>query len=816
MAMGLLGLGSAPAHAAIDPENVKSSIPACSSQDTLKKIIACEQGFKANRTSSAKVDTACSQFKDDSTLLGICKTGFNANKRTSTDNTAKSLQEQACVGKPASDQSTCQAAVLAGLKSSQSESEACKDIKSFYSQDYKEDVCKTNYALGKSVNTAGGKKAEPTAESAAKAEDGAKETGEDNCTLQGGALAWIMCPAIRLMNGTVNMIMTSIVQPLLEVTPLRHYNGDGSVNGIWALWSVLRDLANVGFVLIFLVIVFANTLSINLNAYAVKKMLPRLVAAAILVQFSFLLCSVMVDIGNVLGGGIAQLTQQVDDLTESTLVDADGNRVDPGPEATPAGYMVTGLVVIIGGLIAFSVVGVPGVLLFIFAALIGAMAVGVTLVVRQLIISCLVVMSPLALALWVLPGTEGIFKKWQQNFVKLILMYPIVILIFSVARVLGQVTSQSAALNEGATIMHGTFTAVGALAGTPALAATAGEVASAKLQSFIAALFPLIAFFMIPATFKMAGGVLGAAGNFINKGGSKVGGGLRNSQMAKDAKQNRKERELMRMNEATTTFGKLRGKAGSGNLMSRGTVAARRNAIAYNKLREDRTKDTLARLDTLGISDKNDLKNLALGNTAGRQLASKHKLEMNDSTRMAAIRQLAQQKDFATLSDIRTNASAPGTSASSLADQSRVWRAATSPIMGDIAKAAPHIANQMTDASSGAYVPPKMDALVSGMTADKFANLDHSTVTTALQHIQTAGNSAQKQAMLQSLQGVINSGGLRNKVNNKTVDAVMAAVNSGAFNGTQLTMKDGTTASGGAYLRGQVVTQNGHSSFQGE
>lgn len=546
MAMGLLGLGSAPAHAAIDPENVKSSIPACSSQDTLKKIIACEQGFKANRTSSAKVDTACSQFKDDSTLLGICKTGFNANKRTSTDNTAKSLQEQACVGKPASDQSTCQAAVLAGLKGSQSESEACKDIKSFYSQDYKEDVCKTNYALGKSVNTAGGKKAEPTAEAAAKAEDGAKETGEDNCTLQGGALAWIMCPAIRLMNGTVNMIMTSIVQPLLEVTPLRHYNGDGSVNGIWALWSVLRDLANVGFVLIFLVIVFANTLSINLNAYAVKKMLPRLVAAAILVQFSFLLCSVMVDIGNVLGGGIAQLTQQVDDLTESTLVDADGNRVDPGPEATPAGYMVTGLVVIIGGLIAFSVVGVPGVLLFIFAALIGAMAVGVTLVVRQLIISCLVVMSPLALALWVLPGTEGIFKKWQQNFVKLILMYPIVILIFSVARVLGQVTSQSAALNEGATIMHGTFTAVGALAGTPALAATAGEVASAKLQSFIAALFPLIAFFMIPATFKMAGGVLGAAGTFVNRMGGKARGGvggIKNGDAYKSYEERRKQRK---------------------------------------------------------------------------------------------------------------------------------------------------------------------------------------------------------------------------------------------------------------------------------
>ena len=43
------------------------------------------------------------------------------------------------------------------------------------------------------------------------------------------------------------------------------------------------------------------------DAYHIKKIWPKLIMATILVQFSFLLSGLLVDIGNILGAGIGDL-----------------------------------------------------------------------------------------------------------------------------------------------------------------------------------------------------------------------------------------------------------------------------------------------------------------------------------------------------------------------------------------------------------------------------------------------------------------------------------------------------------------------------
>ncbi|MCZ6324111.1 hypothetical protein O5165_25825, partial [Escherichia coli] len=44
----------------------------------------------------------------------------------------------------------------------------------------------------------------------------------------------------------------------------------------------------------------------GLNNYSIKKMLPRLIVAAILVNLSYYICAIAVDISNILGHSLQQ------------------------------------------------------------------------------------------------------------------------------------------------------------------------------------------------------------------------------------------------------------------------------------------------------------------------------------------------------------------------------------------------------------------------------------------------------------------------------------------------------------------------------
>ncbi|HMB25955.1 MAG TPA: hypothetical protein VKP03_00905, partial [Patescibacteria group bacterium] len=63
-------------------------------------------------------------------------------------------------------------------------------------------------------------------------------------------------------------------------------------------WVLMRDTCNLLFVIILLVIAFGQILGIE--KYSIKKTLPKVVIAAILVNFSKLICGLMIDFGQVI------------------------------------------------------------------------------------------------------------------------------------------------------------------------------------------------------------------------------------------------------------------------------------------------------------------------------------------------------------------------------------------------------------------------------------------------------------------------------------------------------------------------------------
>ena len=335
----------------------------------------------------------------------------------------------------------------------------------------------------------------------------------ESCSKSNGAMSWFVCPFYESVTRVVSEQARGVIEQFLVVEPLK-FEGP-----TYQLWDAVRTLANVSFILIFLVIIFANTLSININAYTLKQMLPKLVAATILVQASYLISALAVDTGNILGAGVGN------------LIDA---AVGKPPQANPVDYIV--LIVAGLGLGSLALAGFGmGSVLFLLILLVTLAAI-LTLAFRYLLIGILVIVSPLAFAAWVLPGTEQYFKRWYMTLIKLILMYPIIVGLLSLAANADVIVPASATSGSGA-----------------------GSVAQDLTSVLLKVLLFLACFMAIPGTFKWAGGFMAFAAGKIDdmrKSGTKA---VKGSDKYEQARNRMKSKQIARANAIRNGVDKLPG-----------------------------------------------------------------------------------------------------------------------------------------------------------------------------------------------------------------------------------------------------------------
>ena len=90
-------------------------------------------------------------------------------------------------------------------------------------------------------------------------------------------------------------LLTFIIQMFNEVI---QYNNFVNVQTVVTGWVIIRDLCNMFFVLMLLIIAFATILRIE--TYSVNKMLPKLVIMAVLINFSRTIFGLVIDFGQVL------------------------------------------------------------------------------------------------------------------------------------------------------------------------------------------------------------------------------------------------------------------------------------------------------------------------------------------------------------------------------------------------------------------------------------------------------------------------------------------------------------------------------------
>lgn len=261
----------------------------------------------------------------------------------------------------------------------------------------------------------------------------AKGTWENNqCTpaagsaepvCSGGPLGWVICPIADLAVNVTNFF-AGILQNLMTFTPL--LNSDQG-KAIQAVWQLIVNIANIMLVIAFLIVVFSQATSIGLSSYGIKKMLPKIIAAAILMNLSFFICAVAIDIANILGQSVGAIIKAgIDALPDpGTGIASDVRTASKG-----SGYIFGGVIAVLIGaglVVTGQIFAVIPVVIAAAAAVFTAFAV---IIFRQVALIILIILSPLAFVAWILPNTESWFTRWRKAFTALLLMFPLIMGIF--------------------------------------------------------------------------------------------------------------------------------------------------------------------------------------------------------------------------------------------------------------------------------------------------------------------------------------------------------------------------------------------------
>ena len=293
-------------------------------------------------------------------------------------------------------------------------------------------------------------------------------TSEEGKSCVVDSIGWLVCPVTTFIATNMDNVM-DLLTNFLTVRALQ-MNTDN--NPIFEIWEKVRDFSNICFIIAFLVVVYSQITNFGLSNYGLKAMLPRLIVAAILVNISYWLVGLAVDVSNLLGAnlhetfvsirkGLTGYDQLGDDLSWAKVA---------GATLTGVGLPIAA--VIVNGGIATS-------LTLLIPVLVGVILAGVVALVilaaRQALITLCIIISPLAFVAYVLPSTQKYFEKWKDLFLTMLLMFPIISLVIGAAQLAGYAIIANAG-NSMIQVIIGLAVQVAPLAITPFIIRLSGNI----------------------------------------------------------------------------------------------------------------------------------------------------------------------------------------------------------------------------------------------------------------------------------------------------------------------------------------------------
>lgn len=284
---------------------------------------------------------------------------------------------------------------------------------------------------------------------------------------------WAMCPMFRMVNGFVNVIDAFIHEYLSTGNAIFQDNQSDYREA----WSTFRNFAIGLLVIAGLVMLISEALSLSIvDAYTVRKVLPRLLVAIIGISISWEFTEFLITLFDDLGQAMGSI------IYTSFNIPATGiNIVEVVTAWLLSAGAVTSAALLLGG---FGILSLLGTLAM--AMLVGA----IVLILRQAIIVAAVLLAPLAIAAYVLPNTSKFANFWWDTLFRMLMLYPIATGLIALCKVLGNIT------------MSNPTEAGGGIGGVIAL--VSGMV------------FFFAGYALIPLAFRLTGGLVATLGGIAN------------------------------------------------------------------------------------------------------------------------------------------------------------------------------------------------------------------------------------------------------------------------------------------------------------
>lgn len=386
------------------------------------------------------------------------------------------------------------------------------------------------------------------------------------CRKQAGKLGWVICPIMDGLSDRLGTIYDQVVEPFLVLDP-----GLFTDQGVYSAWSVFRDFANIAFVILFLVVIFSQLTGVGIDNYGIKKMMPKLIVAAIMINLSYVACQLAIDLSNILGNGLNSLFSGI-----AAQIDANANSPTEyfsGTVATTAAFIglttatgtafITGVTVLTMG---WAII-IP-LLSGLISAGIAVLFMFVVLFVRKAIAILLVAVAPVAVVTYIMPNTKrAIFDKWLNIFKGILLVYPL----------------------AGALVGGGLLASAIIVSSLGGAAATEGEAGLGTFFMYLGALvLQVIPFFFLPALFRRSLSALGNVGERLGNTGRRLGSG---------ASRRFRENEGVQMAQARWAAGRQGGLRE--RIASRMPGALGKNGMARNRARYQRMLGEQGSLDAM-------------------------------------------------------------------------------------------------------------------------------------------------------------------------------------------------------------------------
>ena len=479
--------------------------------------------------------------------------------------------------------------------------------------------------------------------------DSANDAKQSYCQENGGFLSWMLCPTIADGAATASGLLGSITDlTTTHKSIIEQFSDQGSA--IYKAWSSFRNFANIGFVIMLLVVVFSQVTNLGISNYNIKKILPKLIITAVLVNFSYLILGVAIDLSHIIGNGIGSAIRTIAGESMSAEASAQASSI-----VSKIAGMVTGAG-LIGGGVAIATTGpalILPVVLFVITTVISVFFGFVMLTIRQAAIIMVIVLAPLAMVLYALPNTAAVTKKYISTLKALLMLYPMFVL----------------------------ATSAGALAST-IIVGTSTDM----LMLIVGGLLNVLPYFAIPSMTSKSLAGLGAITSGFDKirggalkGVGMAGGAIAASEFYKNVKSNyaadqsvaRAKRDLRRFDKIKANGGELsiaqmRRQAAAAGVVNKdsklraGSDSAGRGALsnmsglgfenlkatAEKEFREDEVKNIMNKLASDGVDEgtmKSDLIS-ALKTGANYENMTEDKRHANDIQIEALTRSLGATK----------------------------------------------------------------------------------------------------------------------------------------------------------------------------